>query len=162
MLKEDQKLDVISNVKILSLTKRVQISIFITSEITESISNGPKMGPRKNRHPPKFSLSSDYETYRDALMRWIETANYPLEEKTSMIALGLRNNNQGMPRDKCLADIGDSPMGKRGLFKLIEWMDLNFNNGWIEWLNNARKDPECYVASITILRLSLSSQTMGA
>ena len=45
----------------------------------------------------------------------------------SMIALGLPNNDdQGMIRDLCLIDIGETLSGKRGLSTLISWMDARY------------------------------------
>ena len=85
------------------------------------------MGNKKNRHPPKFVVYDNYSVYRKKLTDWIETANYPREEMASMIALGLPNNDdQGMIRDLCLIDIGETLSGKRGLSTLISWMDARY------------------------------------
>ena len=69
-------------------------------------------------------------------------------EMASLIALGL-------PRDvkeKCMDEIGDCFLGKNSLFKVIQWLDSTFDSGWNTWLDNARKNKECYVTFIPVPR----------
>ena len=105
-----------------------------------------KMGPRKIRHPPKFSVDPDYQIYRDKLMRWIEVADYSRSEIASLIVLGLPSD----VKEKCMEDIGDCFLGKKSLFKVIQWLDSTFDLGWITWLDNARKNEECYVTFVPV------------
>ena len=140
-----------SNIIKMNLERMVKL-ILISSNISRENYQSLKMGPRKLRHPPKFVIEPDYQIYRDLLMRWIEVANYSHSEIASLVL-------QGLPKDikrKCVEDIGECFLGKKSLHKLIQWLDTTYDNGWNTWLDNARKDEECYETFVPVPRSPLT------
>ena len=106
----------------------------------------------KLRHPPKFVIDPDYQIYRDLLLRWIEATSYTYSEIASLVL-------ESLPDDvklKCVQDIGESFLGNRSLHRMIQWLDETFDSGWNTWMDNAKKDKECYRSFVPIPRRSLT------
>ena len=110
------------------------------------------MGPRKLRHPPRFVVDPDYHIYRDRLLRWVEAANYTHAEMASMVFESL----PGEVKMRCAQDVGDCFLGKKSLLKVVQWMDESFDHGWSPWLDNAKKDEECYKSFVPVPRSKLT------
>ena len=110
------------------------------------------MGPRKLRHPPKFVIDPDYQIYRDLLLRWVEVTSYTHSEIASLVLESLPDE----VKMKCVQDIGESFLGNKSLHRMIQWLDETFDSGWNTWMDNAKKDKECYRSFVPIPRRSLT------
>ena len=132
---------------------RWMVLILVTSQIVSRyLHRSLRMGARKMRHPPKFIIEPDYQIFRDLLMRWIEKVSlrsmYTHDEMASLILEGLPPNI----KMECVAEIGESFLGKKSLLKMVQWLDCRYDSGWNNWLDNAKKDVNCYETFIPIPR----------
>ena len=110
------------------------------------------MGPRKLRHPPRFVVDPDYHIYRDRLLRWVEAANYTHAEMASMVFESL----PGEVKMRCAQDVGECFLGKKSLLKVVQWLDETYDHGWSPWLDNAKKDEECYESFVPVPRSKMT------
>ena len=110
------------------------------------------MGPRKLRHPPRFVIDPDYHIYRDRLLRWVEAADYTRAEMASMVFESL----PGEVKMRCAQDVGECFLGNKSLHKVIQWLDETYDHGWSPWLDNAKKDKNCYESFVPVPRSQLT------